>query len=360
MSFGDISRPARAGRMVMLGMVLLWLAGCSSGGSGGGDGSGQSGTGYPTAVGDWQPAPRHLQDAGPPPGTLLRPDQMQNAIPRDEPPSRYGNPSTYSVFGQQYATLASADGFTERGLASWYGTKFHGRRTSSGEPYDMYAMTAAHKSLPLPSYVEVTNLDNGETAIVRVNDRGPFHSGRIIDLSYAAAIKIGVHKKGVARVKIRALTARDVPTLRVSRSAKAATPVDLSPVVLAPVDPASATSIGRATPTVVSVMGPAAIIAPALVHAPATAAATRAIDPPLTGPAWYLQVGAFSNRDNAENLRSRLIAAQLPEPRISEARNASRTVYRLRIGPLPSQQRADALLPSLARAGVHDPQLLQR
>ncbi|MEN1941417.1 septal ring lytic transglycosylase RlpA family protein [Luteimonas sp. MJ174] len=121
--------------------------------------------------------------------------------------SRYGNRSPYKVQGRSYHVLEDAKDFVETGLASYYGQKFHGRRTSNQEVYDMYAFTAAHKSLPLPSFARVTNLDNGRSVVVRVNDRGPFHDGRVVDLSYAAAVKIGVHPRGTARVEVRALGA---------------------------------------------------------------------------------------------------------------------------------------------------------
>lgn len=127
------------------------------------------------------------------------------AVPRVESPSRYGNPRRYTVRGQSYAVMSSSRGYTAEGLASWYGTKFHGHKTSNGEVYDMYKMTAAHKTLPLPTYLKVTNLDNGRTAIVRVNDRGPFHGNRLIDLSYAAASKLGYLHKGTAHVRIEAI-----------------------------------------------------------------------------------------------------------------------------------------------------------
>ncbi len=140
-----------------------------------------------------------------PPETPFDPSRIRPAVPKAEPLSPYGNPLVYEVNGQRYRTLASAQGYREEGIASWYGTKFHGRRTSSGEPYDMYAMTAAHKTLPLPSYVRVTNLENGRSAIVRVNDRGPFHPGRIIDLSYAAAVTLGIVERGTARVRVEAI-----------------------------------------------------------------------------------------------------------------------------------------------------------
>ena len=130
---------------------------------------------------------------------------VRDAVPKNEPLARYGNHSPYTVLGKTYTVLPSSKGYHERGIASWYGSKFHGRRTSSGELYDMHLATAAHKSLPLPTYAEVTNLDNGRKMIVKINDRGPFHEGRIIDLSYAAAIKLGVDKTGTARIDVRAI-----------------------------------------------------------------------------------------------------------------------------------------------------------
>ncbi|MDX1811243.1 MAG: septal ring lytic transglycosylase RlpA family protein [Gammaproteobacteria bacterium] len=136
-------------------------------------------------------------------------NRISNAVPKVEPFSRYGNPDKYEVRGKTYYTLKSNAGFKQRGVASWYGTKFHGRRTSSGEPYDMYAMTAAHKTLPLPSYVKVRNLSNNREIIVKVNDRGPFHEGRIIDLSYVAAIKLGIDKTGTAPVSIETVSANN-------------------------------------------------------------------------------------------------------------------------------------------------------
>src|SRR5690606_2164274 len=124
----------------------------------------------------------------------------------DEPRSAYGNRSPYKVLGKTYTVRDSAEGYVERGIASYYGNKFHGRRTSNLEVYDMYAFTAAHRSLPLPSFVRVTNLENGRSVVVRVNDRGPFHGDRLIDLSYAAAVKLGYRDKGTARVEVRGLS----------------------------------------------------------------------------------------------------------------------------------------------------------
>ena len=124
---------------------------------------------------------------------------------KQEPKSKWGNGPVYTVFGKSYRVMESARGFRQEGTASWYGTKFHGRRTSNGETFDIYKLTAAHKHLPLPTYVRVTNLENGRHTVVRVNDRGPFHGDRIIDLSYAAAVKLGFHAKGVARVAVEVL-----------------------------------------------------------------------------------------------------------------------------------------------------------
>lgn len=126
-------------------------------------------------------------------------------IPHEEPLSRYGNPSSYRVAGRTYRVMRSSVGYHEKGTASWYASKFHRGRTSSGEPYDMYALTAAHKTLPLPTYLKVKNLDNGREIIVKVNDRGPFHSDRIIDLSYGSAVKLGIFPRGTAHVELTAI-----------------------------------------------------------------------------------------------------------------------------------------------------------
>ncbi|MFT3897233.1 MAG: septal ring lytic transglycosylase RlpA family protein [Thermomonas sp.] len=165
----------------------------------------------------YAPAQEDVSKRGGMVGDLYKPDEPDtvpgdipdvDAIPepavRSEPKSRYGNRS-YSVLGKRYNVLDSAEGYDEVGIASFYGNKFHGRRTSNLEVYDMYAFTAAHKTLPLPSYARVTNLDNGKSIVVRVNDRGPFHPGRIIDLSYAAAVKLGYRDRGTARVEVKGL-----------------------------------------------------------------------------------------------------------------------------------------------------------
>ena len=144
-----------------------------------------------------------VRDARHPPRAMAG---TPDSIPRHEPLSRYGNPESYEVFGQTYYPLKSSEGFVERGVASWYGPGFHRKRTSSGEPYDMYEMSAAHRVLPLPTYVEVTHLGSGRKAVVKVNDRGPFKDDRVLDLSYAAAYRLGIHGPGTAWVEIRALS----------------------------------------------------------------------------------------------------------------------------------------------------------
>lgn len=167
-------------------VILLHGCGSSSSSSGGGYGYGD----------------------GPPPKDIdVR--NLPDAVPKVELIRKAGNKSPYTVLGKTYQVLPSSIGFRERGVASWYGNKFHGRKTSNGEIYNMYAMTAAHKNLPIPCYVKVTNLDNGRTVIVRVNDRGPFHGGRIIDLSYAAAKKLDYSSKGTANVEVVAINPRD-------------------------------------------------------------------------------------------------------------------------------------------------------
>ncbi|MDX1454909.1 MAG: septal ring lytic transglycosylase RlpA family protein [Gammaproteobacteria bacterium] len=229
--------------------------------------------------------------------------------PRVEPRSRYGNPASYVVFGETYYVMddASARGFEQRGIASWYGTKFHGNRTSSGEPYDMYAMTAAHKELPLPTYVEVENLVNGRKVIVRVNDRGPFHDGRIIDLSYAAALKLGVVSTGTAEVRIRALHPGES---------------DAAPAVQAP-----------AAETVTAVNTP--LPPPTIGH---------------EGSDWYIQLAAFGSADNALAYKGELEAAGLRPVQIGTDTGAS--LYRVRLGPYASEALANENAMLLAAAGI--------
>lgn len=150
------------------------------------------------------------------PQRAIAPHEVKDAVPRREPITKAGNKSPYTVLGKRYYVLDTAAGYRKRGIASWYGRKFHGRNTSNGEVFDAYKATAAHRSLPIPSYVRVTNLDNNRSMVVRVNDRGPFHDDRIIDLSYGAALKLGFAAQGTAPVLLEVVsanggTAPDVP-----------------------------------------------------------------------------------------------------------------------------------------------------
>lgn len=180
-------------------MTQLWVVGCLLLiGLGGCSGS--------------EPRPAWQDDGAP--EQAITPEQVVDAIPRPDPILRAGNTSPYEVAGVKYTVLPSASGYREEGVASWYGTKFHGRKTSNGEDYDLYLPTAAHRSLPIPSYVRVTNLDNGRSMVVRVNDRGPFHAERLIDLSYGAAVKLGFVDRGTAPVRVEALEVAGVDDRR--------------------------------------------------------------------------------------------------------------------------------------------------
>jgi len=216
---------------------------------------------------------------------------IPDAIPKSETKSKYGNPKSYVVFGKRYYVMNDNRGFSQQGIASWYGKKFHGKRTSSGESYDMYAMTAAHKTLILPAYVEVTNLRNGKKVVVKVNDRGPFHENRIIDLSYVAATKLDVVAKGTALVKIRV------------------------------VQPGYASG-ERGAPV-------------------------ETILPEYSPGDFFIQVGAFSELDNAESLRRKLNFIGNTLVKISQVMIDNRTIYRVRIGPLSDVGIADNIVQQL-------------
>ena len=241
---------------------------------------------------------------------------------RDEPRSRYGNRSPYTVLGKRYTVLDSAKGYDETGIASYYGNKFHGRRTSSLEVYDMYAFSAAHKTLPLPSYARVTNLANGESVVVRVNDRGPFHEGRIIDLSYAAAVKLGIHQTGTARVEVRALV---------------------------PGEAGPATQVAAAAPA----SGMDTLVA-ALPDAATTIAAPVALPPDPV----VVQVASFSTRPNAERALAQLQAAGIEGGQLLDFVINGQTWWRLRVGPVAGATAA-GLADRIAGLGFGQPQLLR-
>jgi rare lipoprotein A len=227
----------------------------------------------------------------PPPGEIAA---IPEPIPKVEPRSTRGNPKFYTVLGRRYFVLETAEGYLERGVASWYGPGFHASTTSNGERYDMYAMSAAHKTLPLPAYVQVTNLRNGRSVVVRVNDRGPFKDGRIIDLSYTAASRLDMLKAGTTFVEVRALTPEQK---------------------------------------------------------------TKPPAPPQTPEALYVQAGAFGAQENATRLLERLRVQGIDKSFVREDTVSGRTLYRVRVGPIPSVNEFDRVLARLRALGVGDAQL---
>jgi rare lipoprotein A len=231
--------------------------------------------------------PRPIQVPLPPPPANI--DSIADAAPRIEPRSAHGNPPFYDTMGKRYYVLGSADGYVERGVASWYGPTFHGVNTSSGERYDMYGMTAAHKTLPLPTYVRVTNLRNGRSVTVRVNDRGPFVANRLIDLSYTAAAKLDMLREGTTLVEVRAL---------------------------GPGQPDNLTRISETPP-----------------------------------PALYIQVGAFADQGNAQRVIARLQQAGLTTAFIAPPANDKPPLYRVRVGPISDVTGFDQLTTRLAALG---------
>jgi rare lipoprotein A len=235
------------------------------------------------------------------PSTLdIKASDVADAAPRNEPLARYGNHSPYEVFGKKYTVLPSSKGYHEKGTASWYGSKFHGRRTSSGEPYDMHLATAAHKSLPLPTYAEVTNLDNGKKVIVKINDRGPFKHDRLIDMSYGAALRLGMTGTGTARVDVRVI---DVS--------------DREPAVIT----------------------------------------TAYADPvtPVTDGTW-LQAGAYGKREGAEQLSGQLEQAGINPVSIHDAGG----LFRVWLGPYGSQSEVESVVNKAIELGFERPHRVKR
>ncbi len=231
---------------------------------------------------------------------------LGNAQPRYEAPRSAGNKSPYTVWGKQYSVMASNDGYVERGTASWYGEKFHGHKTSNGEVFDMYEMSAAHKSLRIPGYARVTNLDNGRSVIVRVNDRGPFHGDRLIDLSYAAAKKLGYQGKGTARVEVAAITVRQDGTMTLAGQPFSG---DGEPVPVEKVADLADVN-GGATSLFVqlgsfSSRNPAEVLLDKARDVIENPMRVRAVDT-ASGRFHRVQVGPFSNPDEARKAQARL------------------------------------------------------
>jgi rare lipoprotein A len=249
------------------------------------------------------------KDGPPRSGSASIPGLPADATPRPEPRSKYGNGPVYEVFGERYTVLNSSAGYMERGVASWYGNKFHGKRTSNQEVYDMHAMTAAHKSLPLPSYVRVRNLQNNRSVVVRVNDRGPFVDNRIIDLSYSAARKLDMIKDGTSMVEVEAISFDT---------------------------PAGDRVVRRTTPQ-------------AAPPPPQQAAVSNRI---------FIQVGAFGSPENAQRRLGALRSSGIGNSFVLEDTSSSPTLYRVRIGPIKGVVQYDILVEELENLGINDPYLV--
>jgi peptidoglycan lytic transglycosylase len=243
----------------------------------------------------------------------------------EAPRSDRGNPPFYDVLGKRYHVLPSSAGYRQRGVASWYGADFHGLVTSSGETYNMNAMTAAHTTLPIPTWVEVTNLGNGKQVVVKINDRGPFVDNRLIDLSYAAATALDIVRSGTARVEVRAIA---VPG-EVARIAAAPPPAPAAQSVVAAVAPPG--------------------LPPGLPPAPT---------PVAFGPRMFVQVGAFSERDNAARLVERLKRSGFGNPTIVSDASGRRALHRVRLGPIEDAGEFDRLRGRLRTLGIDDPRLV--
>lgn len=242
---------------------------------------------------------------------------IPDAVPQAEPRSKSGNPPFYEVFGKRYYVMKSSKNHLERGVASWYGEKFHGRRTSSGETYDMYAMTAAHKTLPLPTYARVTNIRNGKSVIVKINDRGPFIDNRIVDLSYSAAKRLEMIGQGTAFVELETIDpGSSVTPVRASNKPVPAGPVSPPPVMRAP----KATLAGGA-------------------RSPDT---------------MYVQAGAFGQSINAEALADKIRSNGIEGVVVSQYDSGDRTLYRVRVGPVTGVDHYDWMVARMADLGIDD------
>jgi rare lipoprotein A len=284
------------------------------------------------------------------------PQFVPDAIPRVEPRSHYGNPPYYEVFGKRYYVLASSADYVERGVASWYGPGFHRELTSTRESYDMYAMTAAHKTLPLPAYVRVTNLQNGRSVVVRVNDRGPFVGNRIIDLSYSAAARLDMLRDGTAMVEIRSIDpTQSLPPATVPLTA--ATPLTVAaplpaaaPLTVAAPLPAAAQPLPAAPPLTAATPLPTSS-APLAVAATLPTGATASAPKPL-----FVQAGAFADPGNADRLVAKL-RGRFGTIFIRHDVIAGRSMYRVRLGPVPDVPAFDRIVQALEQAGLHDAHL---
>lgn len=257
-----------------------------------------------------------LQDHGP--SDDVKVDHLPDLVPKWEPKSRGGNKSSYEVWGKTYYVMDSAEAYKAEGTASWYGKKFHGHNTSNGEVYDMYSFSAAHKNLPLPTYLKVTNLDNQRSVIVRVNDRGPFHGDRLIDLSYAAAVRLDYHKSGLARVRIEAITPRPGEQVIVNNDAKKVEASEINPIMT----PVSAVTVSD----------------------------------PITKKTSFthLQVGAFSQVTSAERMKVSLFERFDTQIKVSII-NESDSLYKVIVGPYDNDEELADWINKIESSGFNKP-----
>jgi rare lipoprotein A len=330
-------------------MVLALLAACGSAPR-------SPATGLPSAAPfDWQ---RDGAPAETPPGLLERPDPE----PRVEPIRSGGANKPYEVLGQRYTPLTADEPVVESGLASWYGRKFHGRPTASGEAYDMYALSAAHRTMPIPSYARVRNPANGREVVVRINDRGPFHSDRVIDLSYTAALKLGV-LGGVAPVQVQRLTHEQIRTG--SWRGEGAMVLAAAPDTPRLEGPAPAQATPSA-PAAASTSAATAMLAPAGTAAreAATPVQAAALAPPvpattLVAPGYWVQLGAFRQRQGAFELWQQLTRdLQWLEPLLAVF--DERATYRVQAGPYATRSEAQSAAERIRSAAPLQPLVLHR
>lgn len=355
------------GTRLTFAIAVFALAGCSSMPAPG-DSTARSGAAVASRAPVLPPAGSgrggYYQDDGPgdktPDNLLATPD----ADPRVEPYSRSGN-KPYVVFGKSYVPVLDNRPFRQRGVGSWYGKKFHGQKTSSGEIYDMYKMTAAHPTLPIPSYVRVTNLANGNQVIVRVNDRGPFHSGRIIDLSYTAALKLGYIGRGSAELEVERLLPEDIARLQAGRttvaSASAAPVAETTVTQAVPIANVEVKEIQESRQLAVQ-EGAASkpVVMPAAY--PVTASNASAVMPPaavLPGAGFYLQLGAYAQAANAEAARERLRQTWGNTLTAIEI-VATNGLYRLYGGPFASRADAADAAQKMQDGGAGKPLVVQK
>jgi rare lipoprotein A len=312
----------------------------------------------------------YYQDDGPgenPPENLW---DIPDAEPRIEPYANRGN-KPYVVFGKTYTPQIDQQPVKQRGRGSWYGKKFHGQRTSSGEPYDMYKMSAAHPTLPIPSYARVTNLANGRSVVVRVNDRGPFHSSRIIDLSYTAALKLGYIGHGSAELEVQRILPDEIRQMELARNGGAApvvasaAPQRTMPLVAVASTAPAAMSAPAAVETeavpmpLTTVSAPAEMLAAPVSAAMAPAAPVAATASPTTGSGYYLQLGAFSQAANAQAAREQHAQrwnGHLQQVDIVE----NNSLFRLYGGPFANRADAEATARQMQAGGGPLPIIVQR